>query len=452
MLREAQSGQEARVAGLRPAVDDGVLDATGRTRGRWDHLSPAAVLRLQRLVGNAAVAGMVHPARHRAAPIAVQRSGCGDTCRCGGRCGPQGEEETDAAVPSVQTQPAMVVQRQEFGTKPCTDLIAEDDWKIKGAKDKEGYDTGNWYKDVARVIIDASGARGIDFDRALFVVANARGEQGPQDPGPRRYRILNIQVTDEQRKGAKPDPANPKILVTPEGRKFTWLCSPEDGEVCLTRPKVVHGCEDFAKGFKMTPSQCLLKSPFFVYDNLEESINHYLDHVTEKRQDAADILMKKGKGEKAGIEEFGRALKHGTDLQYVPKLCDNYNTVIADMKQIFDQAIQTKTKCLDDGWKKISEGWENLNKAKARHRQLAAEADRRRAENPPRAAQPVGLATAALEVRQWERKLAELEAQMKQLEKNIEELKKRKAGLHPVPCGGGRGGSGGKAGGYPPAG
>jgi hypothetical protein len=349
-------------------------------------------------------------------------------------------------------QPAIVVQRQELGTKPCNDLIAEDDWKVKGVKGKGGYDTGRWYGDVARVIIDASGARGIDFDRALFVVANARGEQGPTDPGRQRYRILNIQITDDERKGAKPDPANPKIMVTPEGRKFTWLCSPEDGTVCDTRPKVAPGCEDRVKDFQMTDTMCLVKSPFFVYDNLEQSINHYLDHVTDKKQDAANILMKKGKGEKAGIEEFSRALQHGTDLKYTEKLCANYNTVVADMQQILDQAILTKTKCLDDGWKKISEGWENLNKAKARHRQLAAEADRRRAENPPRAAQPVGLATAALEVRQWERKLAELEAQMKQLEKNIEELKKRKAGLHPVPCGGGRGGSGGKAGGYPPAG
>ncbi|MGH2721095.1 MAG: hypothetical protein ACRDJO_05775, partial [Actinomycetota bacterium] len=130
----------------------------------------------------------------------------------------------------MQTQPSIVVQRQEIGTKPCNQLIADDDWKVKGVKLKSGYDTGMYYRDVARAIIDTSGARGVDFDRALFIVAQARGEQGMTDPGPARFRVLNIQVTDAERKGSKADPANPNIFVTPEGRKFTRLCSPEDGD------------------------------------------------------------------------------------------------------------------------------------------------------------------------------------------------------------------------------
>jgi hypothetical protein len=51
---------------------------------------------------------------------------------------------------------------------------------------------------------------------------------------------------------------------------------------------------------------------------------------------AKDILWSEGPvGGKGGIVEFGNALKrggYGTDLNYVPKLCDSYYTVVNRMR------------------------------------------------------------------------------------------------------------------------
>jgi hypothetical protein len=351
--------------------------------------SPANLLWLQQRAGNRAVSSVAH--------VIVQR--CGDAgperCAC--------EQET--ADPPQQ----VAVQRQPTGDACTTALIGEDDWKVKGTKTARGYDTGDYYKDVAREILHTGEASGVEFDRALFVVAQARAEQGMGDPKHSRFRVLNITVSDADSKGAKPMPGHPEIFETLSGRKFQNLRTKENDPVCTRL------------GLPLEPDgQCTVTSRFYVYDSIGEQTRHYLDEMTKGRPGVMDILTKKKgtPGEKAGIKDFGTALKgYGSDPNYAAKLCANYNDVVRDMTTILNKAIQTKNDCLPEARKKLADAWDEFNKAHKQH------ADAHAAKDPER------IKRAQEDIRRVEKLVKQREDEVRWIEDAIKKLEARRAGL-----------------------
>src|SRR5262245_28675083 len=135
----------------------------------------------------------------------------------------------------VAVQRQVVVQRQEAGSDDCKKLITDKDWTVKGPRNAAGYDTGNYYKDVAAKIIAAAEQRGVAFDRALYLAAQARAEQGETDPKGTSYRKFNIQVTRkvvEETQGRYTSTPPDVIHTTKDGRKYKWLRTVEQGDAC----------------------------------------------------------------------------------------------------------------------------------------------------------------------------------------------------------------------------
>jgi hypothetical protein len=375
-------------------------------------LAPSAGLWLQASAGNRATARLLAPAQ-----TAVQRCGevPADQCPC--------HDEPDAGSP----QPQVMLQRAPTA-EDCTKLIADDDWKVKGTKRPDGYDTSNYYRDVARVIVERAEQRGVDFERALYIVAQAHGEQGPTDPARHRFRILNIQVRDEDRRGAvlaSRAGEAPVIWMTPGGRKFTYLSSREFEPACST------------VGAPSKPDgSCMLTSPFYVYDNLADSVDHYLDEMTAGKlgaQGAGDILKNRPVDSATptrgtGLLAFGAALKkagYATDPRYVAKMCVSYNTVIRDMKTILGNALQTKYACMTEAQIKLKHAWDDLNAAKAELAQA----------NQVGPVKPVvRIVNARMKVARLERDVAERERELTAVEDNIEKLKQRQAALVEIAC------------------
>ncbi len=318
------------------------------------------------------------------------------------------------AVSSVaHTSRALVVQRQPAAC--TTELIGEEDWKVKGTKTASGYDTGDYYKDVARKILETGEKSGVEFDRALFVVAQARAEQGMGDPTRSRFRVLNITVSDADSKGAKPMPGHPEIFETTSGRKFQKLATKENDPVCA----------NLGVPLEQPGGQCTVTSRFYVYDSIGDQTEHYLDEMTKGRPGVMDILTKKKgtPGESAGIKDFGTALKgYGSDPNYAAKLCANYNDVVRDMTTILDKAIQTKNDCLPEARKKLSDAWDEFNKAHKQHVEAHAAKD------------PERIKLAQEEIRRVEKLVKQRDDEVKWLEEAIRKLGARRTGLTTAKC------------------
>jgi hypothetical protein len=369
-------------------------------------LTPAHIIGLQRVAGNAAVTRMMaRPTRHLATP------------------------------------PQIAIQRQEAGSEDCRKLIADKDATVKGLKNAAGYDTGNYYKDVAVRIIEAAERRGVAFDRALYLAAQARAEQSETDPRNTSYRRFNIQVTrrvveETQGRFARTPPS--VIHTTKDGRRYKWLQTVEQGEACTRIGSPVE-----ADGF------CHPAAPFYFYDSMEEATHHYLDEMEKGpfgSKGAKDILWSEGPvGGKGGIVEFGNALKrggYGTDLNYVPKLCDSYNTVVNRMKVILQQAIETKKECKRSNEARIHEieGDDGQGGRLAEARRTLQEIRRKQDDDRSYKRVCVGMteeeARAIKEVRRWEGELADRKSELQRVEVMIRTLEDRLRGLPPkeIPC------------------
>jgi hypothetical protein len=301
------------------------------------------------------------------------------------------------AVSSVLSQ--VVVQRQPAGDVCTTKLIGDDDWKVKG----------DYYKDVAREILETGETQQVEFERGLFIVAQARAEQGIGDPKKNRYRVLNLTVSDAESKGAKRVSTNPEIFETTSGRKFQRLRTKEHDPACTKA-----GVTPDADGW------CTVTSRFYVYDSIGDQTRHYLDEMTKGRPGVMDILQKKKGRETAGIKDFGTALgKYGSDPNYAPKLCANYNTVVQDMTAILEQAIKTKNECLTEAWKKLNDAWAGFNKAHKEH----ADAHAATLRDPDR------ITRAQEGIRRAEQLVKQREDEVKWLEEAIKKLQARRTGL-----------------------
>jgi hypothetical protein len=391
--------------------------ATGLDRSLRGQPRSMQVVWLQRQAGNRAVSSWL-----RGKPAVVQR--CCDTG--GGSCACKQDEADAVAQRQVSAPPVAqsqaVVQRQ--AKEECTTkLIGEDDWVLKGrAKTGSGYDTGSYYKDVAREILETGETKGIEFDRGLFIVAQARAEQGMGDPKRTRFRVLNLTVPDAETKGAtrvsKPG-EQPEIFETKSsGRKFSRLRTTEFDPVCskLGKPTTPDGQGNMT---------CSVTSAFYVYDSIGDQTKHYLDEMTKGRPGVMEILKKtKGtKGETADINDFGTALKgYGSNPNYAADLCHNYNAVATDVGIILDQAIQTKEACLKEAHTKRGNAWTEFDKAHKEHAAAHAAKDQNR------------IARAVEEIRRVEQVLAQLEKELKWLDEAIVQLKARRAALKTATC------------------
>jgi DNA repair exonuclease SbcCD ATPase subunit len=131
------------------------------------------------------------------------------------------------------------------------------------------------------------------------------------------------------------------------------------------------------------------------------------------------LTKKKGTlGETAGIKDFGTMLKHyGSNPNYAPELCANYNEVVGDMTTILNKAIQTKYDCLAEVRKKLSDAWDEFNKAHGQH------ADAHAAKDPER------IKRAQEDIRRVEKLVKQREDEVRWIEEAIEKLEARRTGL-----------------------
>jgi hypothetical protein len=332
----------------------------------------------------------------------------------------------------------VVVQRQEAGCEACRKLMTDDDWTVKEAAGKAGYDTSSYYRDTAAKIIEAAEKRGVAFDRALYLAAQARAEQSETDPKSTGFRRFNIQVSTQVVKETQGSfTVTPPAVVhtTKDGRKYRWLETVEQGAACTAIKSPVK--ED---GF------CHPAAPFYFYESMEEATFHYLDAMEKGpfgAKGAKAILWNEGDaGKKGGILEFGAALKrggYGTDLNYVPKLCDSYNTVVKRVRVALQKALDTKRACKTSNEEKIKEiGGDDGNGGKFGEARKALEEIRRKRDQDtsPRRVD-VGMtveeAAALKEVRRWEGELADRKAELQKVEEMIKTLEDRLKGLPEAP-------------------
>lgn len=303
----------------------------------------------------------------------------------------------NGAVSSVLSQP--VVQRQPAGDACTTKLIGDDDWKVRG---------GDYYKDVSREILETAETEGVEFERGLFVVAQARAEQGMGDAKKNRFRVLNLTVSDAKSTDKKVS-TNPDIFETASGHKYQRLSTKEFDPACanLKLPTDSTG-------------QCTVTSSFYVYDSIGDQTRHYLEEMAKRKPGVIDLLTKKKAPGTAGIKDFSTELgKYGTNPNYAADLCANYNAVIGDMVAILDKAIQTKTDCLTEAWKKHKEAWDEFDKAHKEHAAAHSASPR----------DPDRIARAQEGIRRAEELVKKRVDELKWLEEAIKKLQARRAGL-----------------------
>ena len=379
----------------------------------------------------------------RATPSSVAVQRCGGEQHAGCPCmdedppvqrqiaGPSARvQRMPAGAPTATGSGGVTLQRSAMDSESCKKIISDDDWVVKGAKNGAGYDTSNYYKDVAAKIITAAEQRGVAFDRALYMAAQARAEQGEGDPKATSYRRFNIQVTKamvEATQGRFTATPSNVIHTTSEGRKYKWLRTVEQGSACTAIKSPVE-----ADGF------CHPAAPFYFYDSMEEATDHYLSALKDGpfgAKGAKDILWNTGPaGAKGGIVEFGNALKkggYGSDLNYVPKLCDSYNTVVTQMKVILKKAVETKQGCkqsAEDAIKEI-EGDDGKGGKLAEAKKVLEAARKKRDDGTPDSRRGCGLTVeedeAQKAVRRLEGELAERKRDLQQITDWIKTLEDR---------------------------
>jgi hypothetical protein len=266
------------------------------------------------------------------------------------------------------------------------------------------------------------------------MAAQARGEQGETDPKNTKYRRFNIQVTQkvvEETQGRFTKTPPSVVHTTKDGKKYKWLQTVEQGEACKTINSPIE-----ADGF------CHPAAPFYFYDSMEEATYHYLDEMEKKgsfgSKGAKDILWDKTEaGKKAGIVEFGNALKkggYGTDLNYVPKLCESYNVVVKKVKVALGKAIDTKKECKKSNEEEIKklEGDDGaggtLGEAKKELEEIRAKQDSDKSSKRACSVSEEEM-QAVRKVRQLEGELADRKAELKKVEEMIKTLEERLKGL-----------------------
>ena len=206
------------------------------------------------------------------------------------------------------------------------------------------------YEQVALLIIELAQSRGISIEQALFLVAQAQGEQGFDDPLKNKNRVFNAQATWPEEKDLKLHPQ--------EGIKTERVESPEfiDGEWKL------------------------LISPFYVYDTLERSFDHFFERLELKHRKALDVL----KSSTGTIEQYAKALRatgYGTDPDYVSKLLKQYGSVVKELNQFVGERIDLEAKNIDRAggalaqeWGIVKRLWNELNELKGQKQQSTDDA------------------------------------------------------------------------------
>ncbi len=259
-------------------------------------------------------------------------------------------------------------------TSPSTAVQCEEQGK------KEDYD---FYRDVASQIIRIAQERGITFEQAAQVVAHAIAEQGVRDPSKLQFRIFNMMPTWNEMQKLKKGQKG----VLQAGVRLEWLTSPEDMGGGVYRD---------------------VKSPFFVYDDLETAINHYFDRMDTYYKQASKAL----KQPDTPIHEFARRLKAGgyaTETEYAKKVVKAYKVAARGIDAWLAGRIrEDQTFIASKSWPALRGAWKELNFWK----------DKVRAET-----EPVAKAAAQEMVSFLEDAISRMEAALKQREEQVKKLK-----------------------------
>lgn len=223
-------------------------------------------------------------------------------------------------------------------TAPHAQVVQRQADPLKQKKDR-------YYEQVAMLIIEVAQSKGISIEQAMFLVAQAQGEQGVGDPLKNKNRVFNAQATWAEEKDFK---LNPR-----EGIKTERLPSPE-----------------FVDGQWKS-----LVSPFFVYDTMEGSFSHFFDRLEQNHHKALEVLQ----NSKSTIAEYAAALnatKYGTDPKYVEKLLAQHKIVVRELNQFVDEKVELETRNIDraggaltDEWTIVERLWRELNELKGQKEQ-----------------------------------------------------------------------------------
>ncbi|HZN71992.1 MAG TPA: glucosaminidase domain-containing protein [Micromonosporaceae bacterium] len=307
------------------------------------------MLALQRFAGNAAVAEALQPVRRCGGSELAEYSGRGLLAL-------QRAARTQAAVQALSAQ----LQRQ-------TDPLADK---------KRAY-----YDRVAMLIVELSQREGMSLEKAMILIAQAQVEQGLDDPAKNNNRLFNAQATWAEEKALKAAPQR--------GMRTERIPSPEQQPDGSMRTKV---------------------SPFFVYDSLEESINHHFRRLAQRYREALKVLH----DPKGTAAAYARALKrrgYATAHNYVSAVTTQHGIVVRDFtgflharRDLERQNVAKGQTALGVQWRAVRRQWDILNDLK-----------RQRAGSPD----PAAATAVDLRIRDAERKLAEQEATLKEIEQYL---------------------------------
>ena len=256
-----------------------------------------------------------------------------DAARKGKAPGPESKREdagepveVDSARPQPHVAPGEIAKRPP-GPAGDMDFLEGADFTAGGTV---GAKQAAYFAKTAPAILEAATRHGVDFQQAVMMIAQAKGEQGGGFPDPsspkQGNRLFNMQMPFDEFNKYKENAvklAKPGKPVNPEGPFKTDL--PGVTVVLIGSPEHVDVKDEEGKptGEKKVS---VLKSPFFEYDSLSHSVDHYFQRGGEKYGG----MIKSLKNKDSTIGDFAQAVvaaKYGTHVDYAPGLVDNYQEV-----------------------------------------------------------------------------------------------------------------------------
>jgi len=237
-------------------------------------------------------------------------------------------------------------------SKAVMDALQGTDWTAGG---KFTAKQAAYYGKIVPTILEAAASRGIHFKQAVMMMGQAKGEQGGGYPDPAKQgnRLFNMQLDfdtfykyrdiarEQIKSGALKGDDLPKekdegpFKTDQEGVRVRLLTSPEWVPVKGPDGKPV------MEGGKVKMEMKPLKSPFFVYDFLRISVEHYLSRL-EAKYNAAFLVLK---DQNKTIYDFAKALmdvKYGTHAKYDTDLIKNYGEVLTYLTAVLKHQISAK--------------------------------------------------------------------------------------------------------------
>jgi hypothetical protein len=198
------------------------------------------------------------------------------------------------------------------------------------------------YSNIAPELLGVSNREGIAFPQALFLIAQSLIEQSAtvQDPAGSSYRIFNMQLHDDEKAtfSAADQAAMEKKKVQVKGVPGVFIKKIPSKEILKGKPQV-------------------LPSPFFVFDSMNHSVNHFLRRLSGDPQYFLTLSTTKMANLRTGyaaafkvlqdpkkqVDDYTKALQAAgyasAGPQYVTDIHNRYRTVVNDFIQMIGMQL-----------------------------------------------------------------------------------------------------------------